>query len=271
VVLITSLGYASFVIASGAPAVSDPISDLPPQPGELLTVVGPDGQTIVCPNGQQLQVPSVGVPAGTVSGQPDSQDPGADLAPENTPAPPLVPRCGPDNNPVWEPLADGAPTVDDLGFDGTCDVTATLQHYLVAQSIGLKNDTYAFDFNATGSCNGKLDDETLTDVPVSFNFHDEYSCGIVDGGTIDSTGHPLGTEWNNEKATLAFDGLFVPSTDPSIDVEIDYRSAGAESDVRGSEGGSAALTGNQTSSVHPCRASSGTFTGKLQTAGRLEG
>jgi hypothetical protein len=252
------LGATSFAITGDAPADLPP--PLPP-PGALVGAAGPDGEPIICPDGQALKVEAPGPPPDIPSG-PDVEDsvPQTPIPPEELEAQPLVPSCGPNDEPVWEPLGDETSTVHSLGFDGTCDVSATVSHRLLSDNPLWAPDDYEFVFNATGSCTGHLDDEEIQGAPLTFSLYEGYQCGLTTKG-FDPT---------NLSSTLNFSGTFAAGIDAAIDVSVDYR-GDKPSPITGRESGAAVLTGTPSPGVSSCRDSTGTFTGQLQTLQPLQG
>jgi hypothetical protein len=243
-------------------------------PGETVPAIGPDGEPIVCDDGQVLQVDPLSddpPPEVSVSGPAGGVDPSTSEVIVGA-----VPRCGPagggsDADPVWIPDSEALSNPQDalysLGFDGTCDISATLTHTLESEGPLWAPDYYSFDFNATGSCTGYLDDEPIQAAPLSFSFHEDYECGLT-SATKGFSGEG--------SSTLSFSvGTFDPDIDTAIDVRIDYEGKAFQKDlpsqITGQLAGAAVLTGTESSGLSSCSDSTATFTGQLQTLQPLQG
>ncbi|MEK6326635.1 MAG: hypothetical protein AABM66_03790 [Actinomycetota bacterium] len=229
--------------------------------------MGSDGEPIICPDGQMLKVEVPGPRPETppdIPGAPEIDDsvPNTPGPPVEEPVQPIVPRCGPNSQLVWEPLTDEASTVHSLGFDGTCDISATVSHRMVWYSTPIEG--WQFDFDATGSCTGRLDDEQIQDAPVSFSMSKEYTCP-------DTTPNQSSFNSANLPSTLNFSGTYEPGIDTAIDVSVDF--SGNRSAIRGRYSGAAELNGTtQPWITGPCALDiTGTFTGQLQTLQPLQG
>jgi hypothetical protein len=258
------LGATSFAITGDAPADLPPLPQLPP-PGALVGAAGPDGEPIICPDGQPLKVEVPGPPP-DIPGGPDVDDslPQTRVPSEEVETQPLVPTCGPNDEPAWKPVGDEASTVHSLGFDGTCDVSARVHHTMVWGDI--VNGGYQFDFDATGSCTGRLDDEPIQAAPMAFSVSESYTCptGLTNPHAFKAT---------NLRSTLNFSGTYPAGIDTAVGVTMDYWGdyGGARWAITGQDKGAAMLTGTHTNWVGPCTDSTGTFTGVLTTLQPLEG
>lgn len=220
----------------------------------MVGVADETGAPIVCPNGQELKVTVPGVPSDPET-PPATEVPDPDapnLPGEEVAAPPVQPRCGPEGQVVWVSDTEEAPTLHSLGFDGTCDITATVSHTLTAYSTPI--EYWQFVFDATGSCTGHLDDEQIQDAPVSFRLGKQYTCP-------DTTPNQSAFNSANLSSTLDFSGTYEPGIDAAIDVSIDF--SGNRSVVRGRYSGAAELNGTtQPWITGPCAVDiTGTFPG----------
>jgi hypothetical protein len=254
------LGTTVFAIASDVPT-EPPTEPLPP-PGTPVEVAGPDGEPIICGNGEPLKVPAPGPPPAIPGDDLDDSTSQIVSGGEEKAAPALVPRCGPNNEPVLVPLSDEASPIHSLGFDGTCDITATVSHTFLYSFI---TEGWRFDFDATGSCTGRLDDEQIQDAPVTFSMSKEYTCPEAPNyfATYDSV---------NLSSTLNFSGTYEPGIDAAIRVQVDWVPESSKAAIRGRYSGAAELTGTiQPWIVGPCGEATGTFTGQLQTLQPLQG
>lgn len=108
-------------IASGPSDEQGILPDDLPKPGDLVPVVGPDGNLIQCQGGDQLMVavpdappatPADAISAGESEVVPDPEGPGKAVEVTD----PLVPRCGPDSEAVWVAASEAADRAPDAVF-----------------------------------------------------------------------------------------------------------------------------------------------------------